>query len=116
MNAQTILDKFEEEFLTIDVLETSDGKFITFNTFDVVPVKCNIRYFWDSNGREVEDVFYVDSVTLDTNDDTFTFELANKTKDMLNASDIIEFEVSKISKNQYQQAIKDDEDLDKFFD
>ncbi len=116
MRAQTILDKFDEEFLTIDVIETSDGKFITFNTFDVVPVKCSIRYFWDSTGREVKDTFYVDSITMDTSDDSFTFELADRTKEMLDASDIIELEVSKISENQYKQAIREDKALDDFFD
>ena len=114
MIAQTILDKFDEEFLTIDVLETSDGKFITFNTFDVVPVECDIRYFWNSD-MEVDDTFYVDSVTLDTSDDSFTFQLANRTKEMLEAGDIIDLKVSKISENQYKQAIRDDEALEDFF-
>ena len=83
MKTQTILDKFEAVSTTIHVLEKDDGDYFTFNEFGVVPVKCNIEYYWEP-GNAVNDVFYVDTVTLDTSDDCITFDLADSTKEMLN--------------------------------
>ena len=115
MKTQTILDKFEAVSTTIHVLEKDDGDYITFNEFGVVPVKCDIEYYWEP-GRAVDDKFYVDSVTLDTCDDCITFELADSTKQMLNPDDIISLNVTKISEHEYFKAIKQDKkDLD-FFD
>lgn len=81
-----------------------------FNTFDIVPVRCDIKYFLFGDVNEVEDSFCVDSISLDTSDSTVTFELANRTKEMINVEDIISLEVSKISESSYLQAIKKDED------
>ncbi|WP_296885705.1 hypothetical protein [uncultured Methanobrevibacter sp.] len=115
MKTQTILDKFEAVSTTIHVLEKDDGDYFTFNEFGVVPVKCNIEYYWEPDNA-VNDVFYVDTVTLDTSDDCITFDLADSTKEMLNPDDIISLEVTKISQHQYFKAIKQDKnDLD-FFD
>ena len=107
MKTQSILDKFEAVSTTIHVFENGGGDYFTFNEFGVVPVKCNIKYFWEP-GREVEDTFFVDSVTLDTSDDCITFELKDNIKEMLNPNDIISLEIIKISKNQYLEAIKED--------
>ncbi len=110
LKLQNLLDKFEDKFTTIDVYENSKNGYFTFNTFYVVPVRCDIKYIWSDSVGEVEDSFCVDSVTLDTSDNTLTFELANRTKEMVNIDDIISFEVSKISESSYLQAIKQDED------
>ncbi len=115
MKTPTILDKFEAVSTTIHVLEKEDGDYFTFNEFGVVPVKCNIEYYWEP-GNAVVDVFYVDTVTLDTSDDCITFDLADSTKEMLNPDDIISLKVTKISQHQYFKAIRNDKrDLD-FFD
>ena len=107
MKTQTILDKFEAVSTTVHVVEKENGDYFTFNEFGVVPVKCEIEYFWET-GREVKDTFYVDCVTLDTDDDCITFELKDTTKEMLNAESIISLNVSKISKTQYREAIREE--------
>lgn len=115
MKTQTILDKFEAVSTTIHVLEKDDGDYFTFNEFGVVPVRCDIEYYWE-HGNAVNDVFYVDTVTLDTSDDCITFDLADSTKEMLNPDDIISLEVTKISQHQYFKAIKQDKQDSDFFD
>ena len=72
----------------------------------MVPVKCDIRYLWDGENKVVEDKFYVDTVTLDTGDDCITFELANNTKEMLNPEDILDLNITKISKTRYLEAVR----------
>ena len=115
MKTQTILDKFEAVSTTVHVIENEDGNYFTFNEFGVVPVKCDIKYYWEP-GKEVQDTFYVDTVTLDTTDDCITFDLKDKTKEMLNPDDIVSLKVTKISQNQYFRAVRDDEKFDDFFD
>ena len=108
MKTQTILDKFEAVSTTIDVISKENGDYFTFNEFGVVPVRCDIRYLWDGEEKIVEDKFYVDTVVLDTSDDCITFELANNTKEMLNPEHILDLNITKISKNRYLEAIKED--------
>lgn len=107
MKAQSVLDRFEDVSTTVHVIEKENGDYFTFNEFGVVPVKCEIEYFWES-GMEVKDTFYVDRVTLDTSDDCITFELNDTTKEMLNVEDIISLKVYKISKSEYREAIRED--------
>ena len=116
MKTQTILDKFEAVSTTIHVIgkENNDGCF-TFNEFGVVPVKCDIEYYFEP-GRAVDDIFYVDSVTLDNTDDCITFELADSTKEMLFPDDIISLKVTKISQHEYFKAIRDDKEGLNFLD
>ena len=109
MKTQTILDKFEAVSTTIHVIEKENGSYFTFNEFGVVPVKCDIEYYWEPD-RVVDDRFYVDSVTLDTTDDCITFELADSTKEMLNPDDIIKLDVTKISQHEYFKAVRDDKE------
>ena len=109
MKTQTILDKFEAVSTTIHVIEKENGSYFTFNEFGVVPVKCDIEYYWEP-GRVVDDRFYVDSVTLDTTEDCITFELADSTKEMLNPDDIIKLDVTKISQHEYFKAVRDDKE------
>lgn len=108
------LNKFEEKFTTIDVFETSKNDFFMFNIFDVVPVRCDIRYLWNDDIGEVEDTFCVDRISLDSSDNTVSFELAERTKEMVAVDDIVYLKVSKISEREYLQAIKDEEDMLRF--
>lgn len=109
MKTQTILDKFEAVSTTIHVIGRENGDYFTFNEFGVVPVKCSIEYYFQPD-HLVFDVFYVDSVTLDTSDDCITFDLADSTKEMLNPDDIIKLEVTKISQHEYFKAVRDDKE------
>lgn len=115
METQTILDKFETVSTTIHVVEKNGGDYFTFNEFGVVPVKCNISYLWDHE-NEVYDNLFVDSVTLDTSDDSITFSLKDSIQEMLSPDDIISLEITKISHNQYLKAIKEDKKFHDFFD
>ena len=107
MKTQTILDKFEAISTTIHVIEKEDGSYFTFNEFGVVPVRCDIEFYLEP-GRAVDDIFYVDTVTLDTSDDCITFDLADSTKEMLNPDDIISLNITKISEHEYFKAVRDD--------
>ena len=107
MKTQTILDKFEALSTTLHVVGKENGDYFTFNEFGVVPVKCEIEYYWEPDFA-VQDIFYVDSVTLDTSDDTISFELADSTKEMLKSEDIINLNVTRISENQYLEALRQD--------
>lgn len=115
MKTQTILDKFETVSTTIPVVEKNGGDYFTFNEFGVVPVKCSISYLWDHE-NEVYDNLFVDSVTLDTSDDSITFSLKDSIQEMLSPDDIISLEITKISHNQYLKAIKEDKKFHDFFD
>ena len=115
MKTQTLLDKFEAVSTTIHVIERENGDYFTFNEFGVVPVKCDIEYYWQP-GRAVRDTFYVDTVTLDTSDDCITFELDDSTKEMLNPDDIIDLNVSKITQHEYFKAKKEDKEWKDFPD
>ena len=110
------LNKFEENFTTIDVFETSKNDFFMFNTFDIVPVRCDIRYIWNGDTGEVEDTFCVDRISLDSSDNTVSFELAERTKEMVEVEDIVSLKVSKISEREYLQAVKDEEDALRFLE
>ena len=110
LNLQNILDKFDEKFTTIEVIESSDGNVFTFNKFDVVPVRCDISHFL-SEGMEVEETFYTDKVTVSSDDELITFDLANNTQEMIYSYDITSLDVTKISETEYLQAIQDDEDF-----
>lgn len=110
LNLQNILDKFDEKFTTIEVIESSDGNIFTYNKFDVVPVRCDISHFL-SEGMEVEETFYADNVTVSSDDELITFDLANNTQEMIYSYDIISLDVTKISEREYLQAIQDDEDF-----
>lgn len=114
MRLDEFLNKFEEKFTTIDVFETSKNDFFMFNVFDVVPVRCDIRYLWNDDIGEVEDTFCVDRISLDSSDNTVSFELAERTKEMVSVDDIVYLKVSKISEREYLQAIKDEEDMLRF--
>ena len=115
MKTQTLLDKFEAVSTTIHVTEKENGDYFTFNEFGVVPVKCDIEYYWEP-GRAVRDIFYVDTVTLDTSNDCIAFELDDSTKEMLNPDEIISLDVSKISQHEYFKAKKDDKEGLDFLD
>lgn len=91
-------------------MECSKEDIIVFNRFDVVPVRCDISYFL-SEEMEVDETFYVDSISLDNSGDMITFDLANNTQEMIEIKDIISLDVTKISKKEYLQAIKDDKDF-----
>ena len=115
MKTQSILDKFEAVSTTVHVVEKENGDYFTFNEFGVVPVRCDIEYYFQP-GMDVKDSFYVDTVTLDTSDDCITFELKDTIKEMLNPEDIINLDIVKITQNQYLKAIKEDEKFLDFFD
>ena len=115
MKTQSILDKFEAVSTTVHVVEKENGDYFTFNEFGVVPVRCDIEYYFQP-GMDVKDSFYVDTVTLDTSDDCITFELKDTIKEMLNPDDIINLDIVKITQNQYLKAIKEDEKFLDFFD
>ena len=115
MKTQTILDKFEAVSTTVHVMEKENGGYFTFNEFGVVPVRCDIEYYFEP-GMDVKDSFYVDTVTLDTTDDCITFELKDNVKEMLNPDDIINLNIVKITQKQYLKAIRDDEKFLDFFD
>ncbi len=115
MKTQSILDKFEAVSTTVHVVEKENGDYFTFNEFGVVPVRCDIEYYFQP-GMDVKDSFYVDTVTLDTSDDCITFELKDTIKEMINPDDIINLDIVKITQNQYLKAIKEDEKFLDFFD
>ena len=115
MKTQSILDKFEAISTTVHVVEKENGDYFTFNEFGVVPVRCDIEYYFQP-GMDVKDSFYVDTVTLDTSDDCITFELKDTIKEMINPDDIINLDIVKITQNQYLKAIKEDEKFLDFFD
>ncbi len=115
MKTQSILDKFEAVSTTVHVVGKENGEYFTFNEFGVVPVRCDIEYYFQP-GMDVKDSFYVDTVTLDTSDDCITFELKDTIKEMLNPEDIINLDIVKITQNQYLKAIKEDEKFLDFFD
>lgn len=115
MKTQSILDKFEAVSTTVHVVGKENGDYFTFNEFGVVPVRCDIEYYFQP-GMDVKDSFYVDTVTLDTSDDCITFELKDTIKEMLNPDDIINLDIVKITQNQYLKAIKEDEKFLDFFD
>ena len=115
MKTQSILDKFEAVSTTVHVVGKENGEYFTFNEFGVVPVRCDIEYYFQP-GMGVKDSFYVDTVTLDTSDDCITFELKDTIKEMLNPDDIINLDIVKITQNQYLKAIKEDEKFLDFFD
>ena len=115
MKTQSILDKFEAVSTTVHVVEKENGDYFTFNEFGVVPVRCDIEYYFQQ-GMDVKDSFYVDTVTLDTSDDCITFELKDTIKEMINPDDIINLDIVKITQNQYLKAIKEDEKFLDFFD
>ena len=115
MKTQSILDKFEAVSTTVHVVGKENGDYFTFNEFGVVPVRCDIEYYFRP-GMDVKDSFYVDTVTLDTSDDCITFELKDTIKEMLNPDDIINLDIVKITQNQYLKAIKEDEKFLDFFD
>ena len=98
MKTQSILDKFEAVSTTVHVVEKENGDYFTFNEFGVVPVRCDIEYYFQP-GMDVKDSFYVDTVTLDTSDDCITFELKDTIKEMLNPDDIINLDIVKITQN-----------------
>ena len=110
------LNKFEENFTTIDVFETSKNDYFMFTIFDIVPVRCDISYIWNGDTGVVEDSFCVDRISMDSSDNTVTFELAERTKEMVAVDDIISLKVSKISEREYLQAIKDEEDALRFLE
>ena len=105
MKTQSILDKFEAVSTTVHVVGKENGEYFTFNEFGVVPVRCDIEYYFQP-GMDVKDSFYVDTVTLDTSDDCITFELKDTIKEMLNPDDIINLDIVKITQNQYVKGIK----------
>ena len=107
MKTQTILDKFETISTTLHVLKKEDGGYFTLNEFGVVPVKCNIEYYWEP-GMPVQDKFYVDTVTLDEMDDCITFELSKSIKEMIYPDNIISLNITKISEHEYFKAIRED--------
>ena len=115
MKTQSILDKFEAVSTTVHVVGKENGDYFTFNEFGVVPVRCDIEYYFQP-GMDVKDSFYVDTVTLDTSDDCITFELKDTIKEMINPDDIINLDIVKITQNQYLKAIKEDEKFLDFFD
>lgn len=115
MKTQSILDKFEAVSTTVHVVGKENGEYFTFNEFGVVPVRCDIEYYFQP-GMDVKDSFYVDTVTLDTSDDCITFELKDTIKEMINPDDIINLDIVKITQNQYLKAIKEDEKFLDFFD
>ena len=115
MKTQSILDKFEAVSTTVHVVEKENGDYFTLNEFGVVPLRCDIEYYFQP-GMDVKDSFYVDTVTLDTCDDCITFELKDTIKEMINPDDIINLDIVKITQNQYLKAIKEDEKFLDFFD
>ena len=64
----------------------------------------------------MEDTFCVDRISLDSSDNTVSFELAERTKEMVEVEDIVSLKVSKISEREYLQAVKDEEDALRFLE